>query len=385
MLGGSLYPGVDGHHARSVRSGVSMNAATIVGLVLGMGCLVAGAELLVKGAAAIASRLGVQPVVIGLTVVAFGTSAPELAVSVGSALSGNSDVAFGNVAGSNIVNILLILGASAVVGGLAVTQRIVRVDIPLLVGVSLVALVMSLDNRIGRVDGVILFSGIVAYTWWLIRASRRETADIVHEYEEAIESVESAVAERPIPVQIALVIGGLVVLVIGSQLLVSAATNIAESLGVSDLIIGLTVVAVGTSLPELATSILAAFRGQRDIAVGNVVGSCLFNLMCVLGITGIVSPDGVNVGDSSLRLDFPVMIAATIVLVPIIWNGFQIRRWEGLVLAAFYVVYIAYLILDESDSAAADVVAPAALIVGPLVLMTFAVTGYQGWRRQTSS
>ncbi len=352
--------------------------------MIGLGCLVAGAELLVKGAAAIATRLGEQPVVIGLTVVAFGTSAPELAVSVGSAISGNSDVAFGNVVGSNIVNILLILGASAVVGGLAVSQRIVRIDVPLLVGVSFVALLMSLDNRIGRVDGAILFSGVIANTWWLIRASRRETADISQEYAVVIDSFESAVADRPIHVQVALVVGGLVVLVIGSQLLVSSATDVAESLGVSDLVIGLTIVAIGTSLPEFATSIMAAIRGQRDIAVGNVIGSNLFNLMCVLGLTGIVSPDGVNVGDSSLRLDFPVMVAATIVLVPIMWNGFQIRRWEGIVLAAFYVVYIAYLVLDEGDSVVADVVAPAALIVTPLVLMTFAVAGYQGWRRHTS-
>ncbi len=309
-----------------------MSVWTVLGLVIGVGCLVAGAELLVKGAAAIATRLGVQPVVIGLTVVAFGTSAPELAVSVGSGLSGNADVAFGNVAGSNIVNILLILGTSAVVGGLAVSQRIVRIDVPLLIGVSIVALLMSLDNRIGRIDGVILFSGVITYTWWLIRASRRETADIALEYEEAIDAVEGSVAERPIVTQVALVIGGLVVLVIGSQLLVNSATDIAASLGVSDLVIGLTVVAIGTSLPELATSIMAALRGQRDIAVGNVVGSCLFNLMCVLGLTGVVSPDGVSVGDASLQLDFPVMIAASIVLLPIFWNGFQIKRWEGIVL-----------------------------------------------------
>ena len=149
-----------------------MSALVVLGLVIGVMCLVAGAELLVKGAAAIATKLGVQPVVIGLTVVAFGTSAPELAVSVGAGFSGNADVAFGNVAGSNIVNILLILGASAVVGGLAVSQRIVRIDVPLLIGVSVVALLMSLDNRIGRIDGVILFAAVIAYTWWLIRASK---------------------------------------------------------------------------------------------------------------------------------------------------------------------------------------------------------------------
>lgn len=364
---------------------VAVSALVVLGLVIGVVCLVAGAELLVKGAAAIATKLGVQPVVIGLTVVAFGTSAPELAVSVGSGLSGNADVAFGNVAGSNIVNILLILGASAVVGGLAVSQRIVRIDVPLLIGVSFVALLMSLDNRIGRIDGVILFTGIIAYTWWLIRASRRETADIALEYEAAIDTVEGSAVERPVLAQIALVISGLVVLVIGSQLLVNSATDIAASLGVSDLVIGLTVVAIGTSLPELATSIMAALRGQRDIAVGNVVGSCLFNLMCVLGLTGIVSPNGVSVGDASLQLDFPVMIAASIVLLPIFWNGFEIKRWEGIVLCLFYAVYVSYLVLDENNSSAANVVAPAALIAAPLVLMTFAVTGYRGWQHHRSS
>ncbi len=239
-----------------------MSVWTIVALIIGLACLVGGAEFLVKGAAAVATRLGIEPVIIGLTVVAFGTSAPELAVSVSSGLSGNSDVAFGNVVGSNIVNILLILGASAIVGGLAVTQRIIRLDVPLLIVVSVVALLMSLDNNVGRIDGVILFAGIVAYTGWLIRASRREGGDVVDEY-------------QPVAVQVGYVLVGLVTLVIGSQLLVNSATDIATELGVSELVIGLTVVAIGTSLPEFATSMLAAFRGQRDIAVGNVVGSNL--------------------------------------------------------------------------------------------------------------
>jgi cation:H+ antiporter len=362
-----------------------VSAWTIVALIAGLVCLVGGAEFLVKGAAAVATRLGIEPVIIGLTVVAFGTSAPELAVSVSSGLSGNSDVAFGNVVGSNIVNILLILGASAIVGGLAVTQRIIRLDVPLLIVVSVVALVLSLDNRIGRIDGIVLFAGIVAYTGWLIRASKRGEDDlVVEEYQDVIDTIEGAVVEKPIIVQFGYVAVGLVTLVIGSQLLVNSATDIATELGVSDLVIGLTVVAIGTSLPEFATSMLAAFRGERDIAVGNVVGSNLFNLMCVLGLTGIVSSDGVNVSEASLRLDFPVMLAATIVLVPIFWNGFQIKRWEGFVLAAFYIAYVAYLIVDANDSDAADVIGPAALIVTPLVLMTFAVTGFQGWRRHRS-
>ena len=363
-----------------------MNAWTVIALVLGLTCLVGGAELLVKGAASIATRLRVEPVIIGLTVVAFGTSAPELAVSVSASIGGNDDVAFGNVVGSNTANILLILGASAIVGGLAVSQRIVRIDVPLLVVASVAVVLMALDNRIGRIDGVILFAAVVAYTVWLIRASRRaEVPAVVEEYRSAVETVEGAGVGRPLVIQVLYVVAGLVVLVLGSQLLVGSATDIAEYVGVSELVIGLTVVAIGTSLPELATSMLAALRGQRDIAVGNVVGSCLFNLLCVLGLTGIVSSSGVSVTDSSLRLDLPVMIAATIVLVPIFWNGFEIRRWEGLVLVAFYALYVAYLALDANDSNAADVVRPAALIAAPLVLMTFAVTGYQGWQRHRRS
>ncbi len=366
---------------RRVAQYATVNALTLLALVVGLVGLVGGAELLVKGAATIASKLGIAPVIIGLTVVAFGTSAPELAVSVSAAIGGSADVALGNVVGSNIGNIMLILGASAIVGGLAVQQRIIRFDIPLLVAVSVLTLVLSLDNDIGRFDGIILFLGLVAYLGWLIREARGERTDVVAEYTESVETLEGAALERPVWFNVLLVVAGLAVLVIGSQLLVSAATDIAESAGVSDLVIGLTVVAIGTSLPELATSLLAAIRGQRDIAVGNVIGSNLFNLMSVLGLTSIVSGDGIPVSDVSLRLDFPVMLAATVILVPIVWNGFRIKRWEGFVLIAFYAAYVAYLVLDASDSSAAGVVGPAALIVAPLVAMTFAVTGYQGWRR----
>ena len=362
-----------------------MSVWTFVALVIGLGALVMGAEYLVKGAASIATRLGIQPVIIGLTVVAFGTSAPELAVSVGAAFSGSTDLAFGNVVGSNIANILLILGASAMVGGLVVSQRIVRIDVPLVIGASLLALLMSLDNRIGRIDGAILFGAVIAYTGWLIRGARREVPEIIEEYAESVDALEGQVLERSVAVQLAYLVGGLAGLLVGSQLLVGSATDIATAAGISDLVIGLTVVSVGTSLPELATSLLAAFRGQRDIAVGNVVGSNLFNLLSVLGATALVAPAGIPVADASLRFDFPIMLAATIVLAPVFWNGFEIKRWEGGVFLAFYAIFVAYLVLDTSDHAAASVVGPAAMLVTPLVLMTFGVLGYQGWRRHRSS
>lgn len=334
-----------------------MTPLTFIALGVGFVALVAGAELLVRGAASIATRLGIAPVIIGLTVVAFGTSAPELAVSAGASLGGEGDVAFGNVAGSNIVNLLLILGGSAAIGALAVSQRIVRLDIPLLLGASVLALALSLDNEISRIDGAILFAGIVAYTAWLIRAGLDEPDDVLDEYDTATQELEGQIIDRPLPLQIGLVVVGLGILVAGSQFLVTAATDIAEGVGVSDLVIGLTVVAIGTSLPELATSLLASFRGQRDIAVGNVVGSCLFNLLCVLGLTGIVSSDPIPVADSSLRIDFPVMLAATFVLLPILWKRFEIKRWHGIVLMASYALYVTFLIVDSGGTDAAGAVA----------------------------
>jgi cation:H+ antiporter len=362
-----------------------MSFFTIVLLVIGLVCLVGGAELLVRGAAAIASRLGISPIVIGLTVVAFGTSAPELAVSVNASLGGKSDVAFGNVVGSNIVNILLILGLSATVGALAVTQRIVRLDVPILIGVSFVALLMGIDKKFSRIDGTILVAAAIVYTVWLIRTSRSESKEVDAEYTEAIDILEEGVVKLPLITQILFVLGGLVVLVVGSQLLVNSATKIAESFGVSELVIGLTIVAIGTSLPELATSVMASIRGERDIAVGNVIGSNLFNIMLVLGVSSVVSSNGVAVQESAIRLDIPVMIGATIALLPICWNGFQIKRWEGFVLAGFYVLYVLYLLLDTNDHSATSVVGPAVFLVASLSVLGFSVTGYQGWRRHRAT
>lgn len=362
-----------------------MTVWTFIALGLGLVALVGGAELLVKGAATIATRLGIAPVVVGLTVVAFGTSAPEFAVSVGASVSGNTDMSLGNVVGSNSANILLILGMSATVSGLIVTQRIIRVDIPVMILVSGVVFVLALNNSIGRIEGVVLFAALLVYTGWLIRNARRDTKQVMDEYEESIDELEDDVSSRPMWVLIALIVAGLAALVLGSNLLVNSATDIAESFGVSDLVIGLTVVAVGTSLPELATSVLAAIRGQRDIAVGNVVGSNIFNLLGVLGLSGFLSSGGIPVNDEALRLDLPVMIVSALVLIPICWNGFMIKRWEGFLMMAYYFAYVAYLIFRANESDAADFMRTAALIVVPLTLVTFSVTGFQGWRRHRAT
>jgi cation:H+ antiporter len=362
-----------------------MTSWTFIALVIGIVGLVVGAELLVKGSASIATRFGIAPVIVGLTVVAFGTSAPELAVSVSAAFSGSSDLAMGNVVGSNTVNILFILGTSAVIGGLAVTQRIIRIDIPLMLAASILVLILGYNNLIGRLEGIFLFAGIIVYTVWLIRGARIESKEVLGEYTEAIDELEDEIIEKPLIILIGFVLAGLTILVIGSQLLVNSATDIAQALGVSDLVIGLTVVAIGTSLPELATSVLAALRGQRDIAVGNVVGSNLFNILSVLGLSSIVSPNGIVVLDEAIQFDIPVMIVTAFILIPICWNGFMIKRWEGLVMVSFYVAYVAYLVLKANDSSSADFMRDAAVFVVPLVLLTVCVTGYQGWRRHRAN
>lgn len=363
-----------------------MDIFTIVWLVVGVVCLVFGAEWLVRGASSVATKLGIAPIVIGLTVVAFGTSAPEMAVSISGALSGSADVALGNVVGSNSFNILFILGLSAAISGLAIEQRLLKFDIPLLILITAVVYALILNDVVGRLEGVGLFIGIVVYTGWLLRSSQREESVAVkEEYTDAVVAVEGLTLRQSLVFQIGLVIVGLGFLVLGSQLLVDSATTIAESLGVSDLVIGLTIVAAGTSLPELATSVMAAIRGQRDIAVGNVVGSNIFNLLAVLGASAAVSKNGVAVNPDVIRLDAPVMLAATVVLLPICWNGFAIKKWEGLLLVASYVAYVAYLIMEAGDSSAPELYRTMLLIAVPLVVIVYSAAGFQGWRQHRAS
>ena len=260
-----------------------MNITIIFFLLLGLALLVAGAELLVRGASRLALRFGISPLVIGLTVVAFGTSAPELAVSVQSGLAGQSGIAVGNIVGSNIFNVLMVLGLSALITPLVVSQQLVRLDVPLMIGASMLLWIMALDGRIGLFDGLLLTSGIMAYTVFAIQQSRKESAPVQAEYAQELGEGENTWVGR-LPVQITLIIGGLALLVLGAHWLVDSAVAIARTLGVSEVIIGLTIVAAGTSLPELATSVVAAMRGEREIAVGNVIGSCLFNLLSIAEI-----------------------------------------------------------------------------------------------------
>ena len=329
-----------------------MDLLTIVLFVAGIGLLVIGAESLVRGASRLAVSAGISPLVVGLTVVAFGTSAPELAVSISSALDNNADIAIGNVVGSNIFNILFILGASALVAPLIVSQQVVRQEVPLMIGVSILMLLFALGGVINRFEGIVLFAGILSYTTWAIIKSRRETAAVQAEYEAEFSASDSS--PRDFLRDVVFIVVGLGMLVLGSQWFVDGATEFAEALGVSDLVIGLTVVAAGTSMPEAATSVMASIRGERDIAVGNVIGSNIFNILAVLGLTAIVADGGVAVADAALSFDIPVMLAVAVACLPVFFAGHIISRRNGLFFLGFYIAYTVYLILDANDHDALD-------------------------------
>jgi cation:H+ antiporter len=322
-----------------------MDAKTLFLFILGLGFLIAGAEALVRGASRLAAALGISPLVIGLTVVAYGTSAPELGVSVFAALRGQADIALGNVVGSNILNVLFILGISAAIVPLSVARQLVRTDVPLMIAVSLWLLIFAWDGAIARLEALLLTAGAVAYTWFSVWESRRESKAALKEFEQHY-AAPPPQTRGQLAMQASLMVAGLALLGVGSKWLVEGAVALARTFGLSELVIGLTIVAAGTSLPEVATSVVAAIRGERDIAVGNVVGSNLYNILCILGVAGLVAPQGIAVSSAAFRFDIPVMIAVAVACLPIFFTGYRIARWEGYVLLGYYVAYVAYLLLS---------------------------------------
>lgn len=349
-------------------------------VVVGLGALVLGSELLVRGASRLASACGVTPLVIGLTVVAYGTSTPELVVSVQAALADRADVLMGNVVGSNIFNVLFILGLSSLVTPLLVAQRLVRLDVPIMIGVSVLLLVLALDGGVDRLDGLVLVGGLVAYTVFTIHESRRESAEIEAEY--AQEYGRSSPGGRAVLAQVAIVLIGLVLLVVGARWLVDGAVRVATALGFSQLVIGLTVVAAGTSLPEVATSIVAALRGERDIAVGNVVGSNIFNILAAVGLSALIGPAGVAVAPAAIGFDIPVMIAVAVACLPVLFTGHLIARWEGVLFVGYYVAYVTYVILASLEHDALPWFSATMIAyVLPLTVVTVLVL-YVRWARR---
>jgi len=315
-------------------------------LLVGLGLLTAGAEIMVRGASGLAAAARIPPLVVGLTVVAYGTSAPELVVSAQSSWSGQPEIALGNVVGSNIFNVLLILGLSALIVPLRVSARVVQRDVPLVIIASVVLLLLAWDRSIGMLDGILLCVGAGAFTVYSIYSGRKESApsDV-----ESGPAAEAPSTWRDAVWNVALVVIGLALLVLGSRWFTGSAVSLARDLGFSELVIGLTIVAAGTSMPELATSVMAAFRGERDIAVGNVVGSNLFNILGVLGCSALVAPDGVPVSQQALAFDLPMSTAVAIACLPIFLTGHLIARWEGAMFVVYFLAYNAYVVAAETS------------------------------------
>jgi cation:H+ antiporter len=325
-----------------------MSFTILLLLAAGVALLTGGANLLVRGSSRLATLWGISPLVIGLTVVAFGTSAPEMAVSVESAYSGQTDIALGNVVGSNTFNVLFILGLCAVILPLRVAQQLLWLDVPLMIGASVFLFLLAVDGSISRFDGIMLFSGIVLYTIFAVKQGHKESREVLSEYIGEFGPRQGRWIDS-LPAHVVFVILGLAMLVLGARWFVNGAVQIARLIGVSELVIGLTVVAAGTSLPEVAASVVASLRGERDIAVGNVVGSNLFNILAVLGLSGIVASGGIAVAPAAITFDIPVMIAVALACAPIFFTGHKIARWEGGVFLLYYGAYTSYLLLNAAE------------------------------------
>jgi cation:H+ antiporter len=343
--------------------------AQVAFFVLGLGALVLGADLLVRGASRIALSLGISPLVVGLTIVAMGTSSPEVAVSVGAVLGGSTDIAVGNVVGSNIFSVLFILGVSALITPLVVHSQIIRQEVPIMIGASLILAALTVDGTLSRLEAALLLVLLVAYLAFLVRQSRAESRETRDEYAGGVP--RNGEWDRHWAVRLALILAGLGLLVLGSNWLVDAAVAFARALGVSDLVIGLTIIAAGTSMPEAATSVMAAMRGERDIAVGNVIGSNTFNILGCLGISGTVSASGLVIAPAVLNFDLWVMIAVAVASLPVFLLGRCIGRRRGLLFLGYYVIYVVYLVMGAQQHDALEAFSGVMLsFVLPITIVT---------------
>jgi|SRR5262245_15292015 len=316
-------------------------------VVGGLVLLIVGADVLVRAGSGLASWLGIRPMMIGLTVVSLGTSVPELAVGIDAAVSGSPGLAIGNIVGTNLVNLLLILGLSAVLLPIALDRATLRFDLPAMTAAAVLLFLLSIDGALRRPDGVILLLAGVAYTVGLVQLSRRETADPADTPEVVVTGTETPGRPRPVRHVLALLVA-LVVVVIGAELLVNGAVSTARTLGVSETVIGLTIIAIGTSAPELVTTVVSTLRGDRDLAIGNLIGSSIYNIGAVLGLTVVVAPHGVPVPDEVLAADLGLLVVATAAAVPVFLTGRKITRIEGGLFVATYVGYLTWLLLTRT-------------------------------------
>ena len=299
--------------------------------------LFAGAEGLIRGSSSLALRVGITPLVVGLTVVAFGTSSPELVVSLKAALEGNGDISIGNVIGSNIANIALVLGVAALIRPLKVNTVVIRREIPLMIFISLIFVIFLINREISRIEGIIFFAGIILYSIVSVILARKEKSkEIEDEYIEGV-------AKKPLKTWLAIpfIIFGLALLIYGANLFLEASIEIAKKIGMSQAVIGLTIVAIGTSLPELVTSAVASFKNETDIAIGNVVGSNVFNILLILGVTAMIIP--VSAAGITMT-DIIVMMVTAVIILPMTWTKFVLNRLEGAFLLTGYIIYMYYLL-----------------------------------------
>ncbi|HLT71880.1 MAG TPA: calcium/sodium antiporter [Cyclobacteriaceae bacterium] len=323
-----------------------MELPSLVVFLSGLVVIVVGAELLLRGASRTAAQLGVRPMVIGLTVVSVATSLPELAVGIVATKEGSGSLAIGNIAGTNIFNILFILGLSAAIRPLPLKHMSLRLDVPVMIAAAVAIVVMSLDGELGRIDGILLVMAAVVYYIAIVRLSRRERAKMRKEYAE--EYSESVLLGRKnfwsFMGSILFLLVGIALTIFGADLMVSGAVDIARLLGVSDAIIGLTIVAIGTSAPELATTMVATIKDDRDVAVGNLVGSSISNILLILGVVCVVAPQGLEVSRDILMIDLPLAAAVAIACYPVFRSGQRVSRTEGIVFLSLYILYTCVLI-----------------------------------------
>jgi cation:H+ antiporter len=311
----------------------------------GLVVILLGAEMLVRSAAAVAAMLGIRPIVIGLTIVSVGTSAPELAVGITAAAEGNGALAVGNVAGTNTLNILLILGLSAAIRALPVRMQTLKLDVPVMVGSATALIIMSLDGALTPAEGALLLLAAILYTALIVRESRRESAALQKEFKQEF-GARTVVGRKHMRLawQAALLAAGMALTVLGADLLVAGAVNIARANGVSDAFIGLTIVAMGTSAPELATTLLGTLKNDRDVAIGNLIGSSVYNILVILGLTILAAPGGIEVQRDLLWIDLPLAAIAAAVCLPVFRSGNRVSRIEGAIFVAAYVAYLTALV-----------------------------------------
>lgn len=353
-----------------------MQSTDLLFLLAGLLLLFLGGELLVRGAASLARRAGISALVVGVTIVAAGTSAPEAVVSVMAVVRGQDDLAAGNVVGSNIFNVLFILGICALLRPLSVAQQLVLRDVPVMIGVSLLFWLLGLDGQLSLAEGLLFLAGLVFFQFDVVRSSQRESAEIAAEYAESLPRAADGASASLLRIA-----AGLALLVLGSRWLVSSASTVARGLGVDDTVIALTIVAAGTGMPEVATSIVATLRGQRDIAVGNAIGSNIFNLLGIAGLSAQVG-GGLAISSSIENFDTPVMVAVSIACLSLVARRHEIARWQGAFFLAFYVVYVSYLVLVAKQHQALERFSAVMLeFVLPLAAAGLAFAAYAQRRR----